>query len=208
MTQTTLRSDIRTRVRDYLYEDTADIFTDVQLNHLIADEITSLPSKGIYLQEIWTTPLVVDQQDYELEEGTIGVEALEINMGTTAKPDWVEYKGWKVYQDALYLPDFPTTTDTIRAHLKKRFTNVTDDVTYLDIPDEIAEVVVWGTVIRAYKMVIGYLRSSKSWDSVTLPKSLSIPIIQAWLKDARQDYKELLEAYKIPQKPRDINLVS
>ncbi len=202
------RSDIRTRVRDYLYEATADIFSDAQLNRLYLEELRALPNKDVYLQELWTMTAVVDQYDYVLPTGTVKVELFERNDGTSTRPEWNVINGWVMDGNAIYLPFRPTQADTYRVHLKKRFTEVTDDSTVLDIPDEKSEVLVWGIVIRGYRMVIGYLRGSKSWDSVTKPGDLSIPVIQNWLRDAKSEYNDLLRTYATSPRPRDINLVS
>ena len=45
-----IRSEIRTEIRDLLYEATADLISDAQLNRFIKQEIRSLPRKGIYLE--------------------------------------------------------------------------------------------------------------------------------------------------------------
>ncbi len=203
-----LRSDIRTRVRDYLYETTANIWSDTQLNRLFLEELRSLPDKNIYAEELWTMSAVVDQQDYALPSGTVEVEKLERNDGTTSKPDWVEINGWDTYAGAIYLPFRPTQTDTYRIHIQKKFTDVEDDTTSLDISNEKSEVLVWGMVIRAYRVLIGYLRNSVSWDSVTKPGDLSIPRIREWLKEARDHYNDLLRQYATQPRPTLINLTS
>lgn len=208
MAFTTNRSDIRTRARDYLYENVADIWTDDSLNRLITEEINSLPNKDIYSEQIWTVPLVVDQTEYALPETACKIEELEINAGTSDNPVWVEFKGWDLYAGALCLQLKPSLSDTLRAKIKARFTPPTDDITALDVPDETIEVVVWGVVVRAYKMLIGYLRGSVSWDTVTKPGDVSLSSVQAWLRDAKDDYKKLVQQFAIVPKPRDIDLVS
>jgi hypothetical protein len=62
--------------------------------------------------------------------------------------------------------------------------------------------------IRCYKILIGYLRGSRSWDTVTKPGDLSIPVVVNWLRDAKSDYKELVQIYARVPRPRDIDLTS
>lgn len=204
----TVRSDIRTRVRDYIYESTADLVTDAQLNRYISEEVNSLPSKDIYIEDMYTTTLVVDQQDYAVPTGTIKVEDLERNDGTTAQPEWVKLNGWDVYSGSIWLSWRPTTADTIRVKISKAFTAPSDDVTALDVPDDKCEVVVWGVVVRVYKQLIGYFRQSKNWDSISKPDGVTLSSLQSWLRDARTEYQSLLEQYKTVAMPRDIDLVS
>lgn len=203
-----LRSDVRTRVRDYIYESTADLISDTQLNRLIAEEIYSLPKKNIYLQEIHTTSTVVDQIDYALPTGTIEVELLERNDGAGDKPVWTEINGFDVYGNALYLPYRPSKVDTIRIHISKQFSVPTDDTTAYDVPDDQLEVVVWGTVCRVYRMLMGYFRNSKNWDAISKPDGVSLSSVQNWLRDAERHYTELVKQYAVPTLPRDIDLVS
>jgi hypothetical protein len=202
------RDEIRVRVRDYLYESSADLWSDAQINRLYEEETRSLPEKDVYLEELWTTSTVADQIDYTLPDGTVKVELVERNYGTSTKPDWGELSGWDNYSGALYLPYTPTDVESIRIHIKKRFTVVTDDVTALDLPDEKTELLVWGIVVRAYQMLIGYLRGSVSWDSVTKPGDVAITSVGNWLRDARDHYRELTHQFQTTPKPREINLTS
>ena len=81
------RDAILAEVRDNLYEVTADLWTDAQLIKHIRAEIRSLPRKNIYLEEIHTTSTVVDQIDYVLPTGTIEVEKVESDWGTSTRHD-------------------------------------------------------------------------------------------------------------------------
>lgn len=207
----TLRSDLRTEIRDNLQEAsgaTPQIWSDTLLNRQIAREIKSLPTKDIYLEQLWTTTLVVNQQDYTLEDGAIKIEKLERNYGTDDIPDWQEIKGWDTYAGALWFDSLPSKADTIRAHFRKHFAVPSDDVTALEIADDVCEVVVWGVTVRCLKILIGYLSKSISWDTVTKPGDLSIPAIQSYLRDAQAEYKRLVQQYARVPKPRDIDLVS
>jgi hypothetical protein len=202
-----LRSDIRTRARDYLNESVADIFTDDQLNRYFLEELRSLPSKEVYLEEIWSTTTVQDQRDYTLPEGTFKVELVEQNEGTSSNPYWTRLNGVDNYAGAIYLPYNPSGNEQIRIHIKKYFDEVSDDVTNLTVPDDKSEIVVWGVVIRAYRQFIGYLRNNQSWDTVTKPGDHNITVLQSWLRDAKQEYNDLIKQYARTPRPRDIDLV-
>jgi hypothetical protein len=204
----TVRSDIRTRVRDYLYEATADWFSDAQLNRLITEEVLSLPSKGITNEAVYTTSLVDGQTDYTLPDNCVDVDKIEINTGTTTNPNWTEFIGWSVFNDSLYLDGTPTTTDEIRIFIQTEFTAPTGDIVALDMEDEVCEILVWGVVVRCYKMVIGYLRQAKNWDSVSKPDLLTISAVQGWLQEAKRDYNDLLNQYAATNRAKEINLVS
>ncbi len=211
MSQTTLRSDIRQEVRDNIQEAsgvTGAIWSDTLLNRHITREIRSLPKKDIYLEELWTTTTVANQYDYVLPTGTEKVESVERNDGISDIPDWTEINGVDNYAGAIYLPYRPTKADTIRIKIKKQFTVPTGDTTALDVPDDVCEVLVWGVTVRCYKILIGYLRGSTSWDSVTKPGDLQISSIQAWLRDAEKYYQDLIQEYMTVPKPRDIDMVS
>lgn len=206
MSQT--RLDIRTRVRDYLDESVADIWSDDQLNRYYLEELRSLPRKGVYLEKVYTDTTTANTRDYTLPTGTIKVELVERNDGSTSNPFWTELPGADTYNGVLTLPYSPGEGDEIRIHVKLSFTEITDDTTNLDVPDDKSEVLVWGTVVRAYKQLVGYYRNSKSWDSVTRPGDVSLSAVQAWLRDAKSEYQDLLRIYKFVSKPRDIDLTS
>jgi hypothetical protein len=193
-------------VRDYLYESVADWFTDAQLNRLFTEEVRSLPAKDIYGESVYQTSLVVNQTDYTLPSNCAKVEKAEINNGTSSLSRWDDFTSWDTYNNALYLDYNPSTINTIRIFMKTKFTDVTDDVSLLDVPDDMCEIVVWGMVVRAYKMVIGYLRQSKNWDSVAKPDYLTLNTVSNWLSEARKDYNDLIKLYIIVSRPRDIDL--
>lgn len=208
MSATTTRSDIRTRVRDYLYEASADWFSDAQLNRLIAEEVRALPSNDIYLEAVYSTNLVVDRTDYSLPDGTKKVERAERNDGNLSVANWVEFAGYDLFNNAIYLDFRPSNTDEIRIFIKKEFTVPTDDVTALNVPDDVCEIVVWGVVVRAYKMAIGYLRNAQNWDSVAKPDYLTLNTLNSWLSEAKRDYRDLIKMYQTVPRPREIGLVS
>lgn len=201
------RDAILAEVRDNLYEVTADLWTDAQLVKHIRAEIRSLPRKNIYLEEIHTTSTVADQIDYVLPTGTIEVEKVERDWGTSTRHDYQEILGWDEYGGALYLPERPSVVWTMRIHVKKQFTDLTAGGTTSDVPDDKIEVVVWGVCVRAYRQLMGYFTDAANWDSIAKPDGLSMNQIQGWYRDARQEYKELVQTYRITPRPRDIDLV-
>lgn len=214
MSATTTRADIRTEVRDNIQEASGidgAIFSDDLINRHIVREIRSLPQKEIYLEYLWEETLnpSTDYSDgITLPAGTVKVEEVERNDGSTSYPDWTSLKGIDNYNGALFLPSRVTTSYSIRAKLKKAFTVPSDDVTALDVPDDKCEVVVWGVTVRLYRILMGYLRGSQSWDSVTKPGQLEMTVVQNWLRDAGQHYKDLTQQYATSPKPRDIDLTS
>lgn len=200
------RTDAITEIRDNLYEASADLWTDAQLIKHLRAEIRGLPRKRIFLEEIWSVPTEENRRDYSLPTGTFKIELLEKNIGTSDIEDYQEMKGWDMYANTLWLPYRPGHIFTMRAHLQKGFTDPSSDIT-LDVPDDKMEVVIWGTCVRAYRQLIGYLLDAKNWDSIAKPDGISLNQVVTWLRDARAEYKELLNTYKSVPRPRDINLV-
>ena len=206
------RSDIRTRVRDYLYEvstvpSTVKLWTDDQLNRLISEEILSLSKKNIYLEEFWTTTYVPAQLDYTLPTGTIEVEGVEYNAGTAANPEWIALKGWHVYAGALNFTKDLAYAWSIRIKIRKAYANISDDSTATDIPDARLEVVVLGTAKRATRMILSYFINTKNWDTVAKPDGVSLNQISNMYQVISRDYKEAVNEEKETPKPRDIDLV-
>ncbi len=201
------RSDIRTSVRYYLYEDTADLFSDNQINQAISDTLRELPKKGVYLEDTYTTTTIINQLSYTLPTNTFKVEKLEINNGTATQPDWDPMAGWDQYNNALYLRTLPYTADTIRVHIRKKFTDLTGDSTTTDVPSDILEVLYSGIVYRCYTMLIGYLVDAKNWDSIAKPDGISLNQVANWTGMAKKRYDELINTHKRFPRPRDINLV-
>ncbi len=210
----TLRSDLRTEIRDNIQEVSGvqnAIWSDTLLNRHISREIQSLHNKNIFKEAVYSATLD-SSTDYSsgivLPTGTVKIEELERNDGTSTNPDWNPLLGVDNYAGALFLPFTITNDMSIRGKLKKKFTVPSDDVTALDVPDDVCEVVVWGVTIRCFKMLIGYLANSKSWDSVTKPGNLQITSVQNWIRDAEKYYQDLVKQYATNPRPRDIDLTS
>lgn len=201
------RADIRLEVRDEINEAVADLISDNMLNRHIKRELRSLPRKGVYLEELWTMPTVVNQNDYTLPTGTRKVEMVERNEGTSTRPEYEEIKGWDNYAGALYLPFLPTTIWTMRIHLKKMFADVSDDVTSFELPDEKMDVLILGTSIRCYRSILGYLKDAKNWDAIAKPDGVSLRQILELYQQVKKDYQEAINLYKTDPRPRDIDLI-
>ncbi len=207
----TLRSDLRTEIRDNIMEASGvggAIWSDALLNRHITREIRSLPSKDIYLEDTIADTLVIDQYEYPLASTVFKVEKIERNDGTATRPEWSELKGWDNYNNKIVFDWRPSKADAIQYRVKKYFTVPTDDVTALDIPDDKCEVVVWGVTLRCERMLMAYLQKSVSWDTVTKPGDLSQPTVLGWIRDAEKMYDELIQQFAIMPRPRDIDLVS
>lgn len=201
------RTDLREYSRDYIYEATADLITDARLNNAITHTMRELPKKGIYLEEIWTEPMVKDKIGYTLPDGTLKVEKLERNMGTASVPDWAEMVGWDNYDGSIYLRSRPSTTDTMRIHIKKKFTILTDDTTNTDVPDDKLELVALGAALRAYKMLMGYFMRASNWDATGKPDGTDMGKLSRWIRQLDEDYNKILKTFRTVPRARTINLV-
>lgn len=201
------RDDMRTLVRDFLYEDTANLFSDDRINRALSHALRELPRKGVYNEEIQTTPQVQDQIDYDLDNNVVKVEKVEINIGTASLPDWSEIKGWDQYKGALYLRSRPAGGDTMRIHCQQKFAIVDDDSTDYDFNDDIAELVAIGAALRCYQMIVGYFLDASNWDAIAKPDGLDMAKVARWVQQLQTDYKQLIQVHRRTPRPRDINLV-
>jgi len=204
------QSDIRARVRNYLYEqstDPAQLWTDSQLNGWIVEELRRLPQEAVYAKEVWQATQVQNQLSYTLPDGTFEVEFLEINLGTTDVPDWVPVEGWSTYAGSLFLPFRPTKTYPMRIHIRKRFVTPTDDNTTLDIADDQSEVLVLGVVVRAVRAFLSYFADARNWDTVAKPDGVDLPKLQAWYRELKSDYERAIKVYKFYPRNRNIDLL-
>lgn len=202
------REEIRTATRDYLYEDTADLITDAQINKWIDLELKSLASKNIFDETIYTTSTVINQEDYALPANNYMVTKVEVQEGSTNPPDYVEINGWRQYNEAIYLPFYPTKVQTLRIHLYKKFTSLASDETEASTDDEVTEVVIMGVLLRAYRRILGYMRYSKNFDSVTLPAGLNLNALLNLYQETKKDYKDLISQHSKTVVVTSINLVA
>lgn len=202
------RDDMREMVRDFLYEDTADLFTDARINRAIDHSLRELPKRGVYKEEIQTGTQTKDQIDYDLDDNVIKIEKVEVNVGTTSNYDWVEVHGWEQYKGALYLRSRPGGGDTMRLHVKQSFATVSDDSTDYDFPEEYAEVVAIGAAIRCYQMIMGYFLDASNWDALAKPDGVDMAKVSRWIQQLQTDYRQLIQVHRKVPMPRHINLVA
>jgi len=190
-----------------LYEASADLWTDADLNAYINAEIRLLPTKGIYAEELWTTSKVKNQQDYTLPTNTVKIERLEENLGTDSDPNWRDMAGWDLYAGALWLEIPPTDTRTMRAWIKKKFSTLSDNNDESDVPEEKLDIVIYGAAIRAYQALIGYMVDQKNYDAIVKPDGISMGQVRAWIAELRDQRREILREVRGIPRPRMIDLV-
>ena len=203
-----VRSDVRADARAYLYETTADLFSDSDLDIFVNMELRSLPRKGVYLEQLWEEDTVVDQQDYSLPSGTYKVEKLEMNYGTSSNTDWQEILGYNQFAAALWLPFKPDSVKTMRIWIRKTFTVPTDDVTAMDYPDEKREVLALGVALRGYRQLIGYMVDQKNYDSIIKPDGITLNAVRGWVRELTVDYNSALNSFRTIPQPKFMDLVN
>lgn len=205
-----IKSVFRTLVRDKLDEATADLWTDSQLDAFADEELRTLPAKNVYKEEIWDSKTAVDITEYPLPSGTIKVEKVQLNCSSSTIPDYQDQNGCDTFAGVLYLPQKPTSITDLRIWIKKAFTplaSLTDNQP-LDIPDAKVEVLVLGTVLRAYSKLMGYFVDLKNWDYNAKPDGISMQQVQSWIRDLKTEYTSILGAVRITPKPRFIDLIN
>jgi hypothetical protein len=205
-----IKSDFRILIREKLDEATAELWTDAQLDDFADEELRTLPAKNVYKEEIHEGSTVVDKKAYPLPTGTIKVEKVEVNeSNSTSDDDYCEIKGWDTFAGNLYLPNRATSVYLLRVWIKKSFTPIADldENNPLDIPDSKVEVLVLGTILRAYSKLMGYFVDLKNWDYNAKPDGITMQQVQSWVRDIKTEYKEILGAVRFTPKPRFIDLI-
>lgn len=200
------RPAIRTAIRLYLHEDTANLFSDAQLNQAITDALVQLPEDGVCLQEIYTQDQVLNQIDYPLPVNTIEIEEVNINVGTAVEFNWVPVGGWEPYGDVLYLRQRPTTVYPMQIKVRRGFTPITDDTTDTDVPDNKITVLVMLSTLFCYEMIMGYFMATANWDSIAKPDGIDMMKVLAWIKELKAKYNDIKKKYKKSRKPGEIDL--
>jgi hypothetical protein len=206
-------TEIISAVRYKLYElnsagtPAADFFTDTHITANINAELRVLPSKNVYLEEIHTSPKVVDQVNYALPTGTIKVEKVEQNLGTATDEDWDEIKGWDTYDGGLYLSFKPKDTKDLRIHVKMKFTELSVGSTESDFPEQKIDLLILGAAMKCYQDLMGYLLDAKNWDTIAKPDGITMRDVRAWYNDLKTEYVDLLRTTRVSPRPRDIDLV-
>lgn len=203
-----IKSTLLARIRRKLYENTADLWQDVDLYDFVQEELSSLYAKNVYKEELYTTSTVVNQIDYQLPVNTYKVDRVEFNEGTSTVPDWDTQAGWDTYGTTLYLQVAPTEVKSMRLHLRMPYGDLPSLASAdIDIPDSRVEVVVLGAVLRAYQSLMGYFVDLKNWDYNAKPDGISMSQVQGWIRDVKQDYLDVLKTLRRVPVPRFIDLV-
>lgn len=200
-------NEILTEVRRLLYEASADLWEDEDILAHTKAEIRRLPTRGIYLEELWEISKEKNRRDYSLPSDTVDIEILEENYGTDSAPDWQEMKGWDTYAGALWLGVTPTDTRTIRVWIKKKFATIEETEDESEIPDDKIDAVIYGAAIRAYQQLIGYMVDQKNYDAIAKPDGISMNHVRAWIKDLQDELKNILAEIRGVPRPRSIDMV-
>ena len=205
------REDYRDRIKNKLAELTVNlpgIFPDSEINSAFLDTIRGLPYKGVYNETKWYKTLSVNVSEYALESEHYKVEKVEVNEGTADLPRWTEVKGYEVFANTLHLATLPSLANTIRVWVKTKFTEITDDSTTVDVPDDKSEAVIYGSVRRLLENLIHYIIDSKNYDSILKPDGLSLPQIKAWRDEIRAEEERIVKSFQTKPRPRDMDLVN
>lgn len=206
------REDIRNSLSYKLHEVDSgftaenDLIGATQKNEAILMAIRKLPSYGVYLEKMYTISLS-SRLDYPLPSGVLEVEEVEVNRGSSSNPDWQEIKGTDVYANTLWLPYLPTSTDTMRLKTQKAFTELTDDVTVTDIPNNKLEILIKLATLYCYENLIGYFLDSKNWDAVAKPEGADMNKLHQWYRTAKTEWEKEAQKFRRYPKPRMIDLV-
>lgn len=204
------RSDYRDAVKNKLAElatNLPDIFPDSEINAAFVDTIRGLPWKGVYKEEFWFRTLSTTSKEYGYQTGTIEIERVEVNEGTSDREDYVKVEGYELFANTIILPSYPSSARTMRVRAKMKFTEITDDDTDVDVPDEKAEAVKYGMVRRLLENLIHYVIDSKNYDSILKPDGLSLPQLKGWRDEIRAEEERTIKSFKTKQKPREMNLI-
>jgi hypothetical protein len=203
------KAELRTEIRRRLYESAADLWSNTDIDAFARSEILSLPAKGIYKEEIFSTDFVANQEDYLMPTGAFKIEKVEINTGTALSPTWQKQdNGWDHYAGSLWFSPAPSTVETFRAFLKMNFTDLDSylDAEEIDVPEDKMEVVILGAALRGYSALMGYFVDLKNWDYNAKPDGISMNQVQAWIRDMKEDYMTALRYSKKASQPRFIDL--
>lgn len=203
-----LKSEVRTEVRRRLYESSADLWANADIDAFIRDEVRNLPFRNVYKEEIWEVDTVVNQEDYTLPSGTRKIEKVQFNEGTASDPDWDDQTGWDIFGGALYLTPKPSSIKSMRVFLRKEFTDPSTQVDgdTIDVPNDKLEIVFVGATLRAYQTLMGYFVDLKNWDYNAKPDGITMNHVQGWIREVKLEYLELIKQLKTVPRPRFINL--
>lgn len=165
----TLRSDIRTEVRNRLHEPTAVIWTDAELNGYIAQAIKSLyPNFWLFKTATSTAT------DGPLQTNpTGGRNFYFIGLQRPGSTRVRLMRQWKEGDTSTYIPKTGIADQLLVWAWTAGFTAPTGDVTALDIPQEAEEVVVLRAQITALETVLSSRTKSESFFALTVREGVT-----------------------------------
>lgn len=205
------KSEFLAQVRRKLYEDTADLWEDTDLYAFADEELRTLPRKNIYNEEIWKLSTEIDKDEYQLPTGTYKVDIVKNDEAyPSTPPNWVKQEGWTVYAGKLFL-DLPADrVEPMRIYIRKSFTPITSLAVgdTINMGDDQLEVLVLGTVVRAYSALMGYFVDLKNWDYNAKPDGISMNQVQNWITTLKAEYMDAIRYAKKSPQPRDIDLTA
>ena len=205
------RADVRSRVRDYLFEqstDVAKLWTDPQINSWISEEIHSWFGKKIFKKEVMTGTTEENAIEFDVPERVITIEAIELDTNKGSAPqNWQDMKGWRRLGDKVSFRVPLMGGYPIRLIVQRQYLVPADDIPTMGILDSEVEVLVHGTVLRAYRALMGYFVDASNWTTVAKPDGISFNQVQNWYRLAREDYKEMVKLNQKTPLPKDIDLV-
>lgn len=165
----TLRSDIRTEVRNRLSEAAASIWTDAELNGFISNSIASL-YPNFWLFKTATTVAT----DGPLQVNPSGARNLYfIGLQRIGSTRVRLMRQWKEGDTSTYIPKTGITGQTLVWAWTTGFTKPTGDVAALDIPQEAEEVVVLRTQITALEKVLSSRTKAATFFALTVREGVT-----------------------------------
>lgn len=205
------REDYRTLVKSKianLSTNLSDIFSDEEINNAFLHTLQSLPYKNLPKEKKSTTTLVLNKSEYSVPSGAMQIVKIERNDGSTAIPNWIELKGWKVFAREIHLRSLPSTTNTIRTWYLKRWGEPADDNDTIDSElDSKQEVIVTGIVKRLMETLMNYLIDASNYDSTIKPTGATLPQVRQWYEQMRLTEETLINSFKTTRQPDKINMV-
>ncbi len=205
------RKELRTRITNKLAKlsvNLPDIFPASEVNDAFLDALRGLPYKGVYREEKWTKTLKVDEKEYALPTDHLKVERVEVNYGSSTKEDYQRQQGWEEFGGELHLASSPSEARTMRVWSKKKFLEITDDTTALDVPDDKTEAVLLGAIRRLLSNLINYMIDSKNYDSIVKPSGATLPQVKSWRDEVRLEEERTIREFRTKPRPREMNLTT
>lgn len=203
------RSDYRDIVKNKLAELTTNlpnILPNSEINAAFLATIRGLPYKGVYKEEFWYRTLETNVREYGWESGTVKPEKVEVDQGNSSLPDYAPITGYELFANTIILPFYPTQARTMRVWAKMKFTEIDDDDTDVDVPDDKSEVVVYGMLRRLLENVINYALDAKNFDAILKPDGVTLPQLKGWRDEMRAEEERIIKSFQRKPVPRQMNM--